>query len=416
MTHAARYAVVRRRQWIAALTTVSALLLFGLTLGHAGQHMLRSLLVPGAGLYDQHLLLGLACTVAFVVAIVGWLRWGTDWAVAGVTTLAVVGSGLLANSHHGEALVVPTPQVAAHEFPLVVIVVGMLGWLRVVVRRTPLLRRWHARVTREREGIDDLGTLAPVDRCRAAAIAALAGGWPAGTEQRIVAAIEAPDVVARARRIGSVARGRFGGDPFRRDHAAARAALSLWGRLDDAATHGLVADADRSWLGVPSSEPGWVRLVDGTLAALALHRHDPSQRPTWADTLHGSMALHRGHRPASAWTPLGFHLGRAEEWEHVTATALARAAGWIGDDDWTALRRRALGAAARGAGHPSDERTIAAARIWVAFVDDEEAARVLARPTVRRDPLAVALDAYAARLGADRDRTVATTLSTGAGT
>jgi hypothetical protein len=75
--------------------------------------------------------------------------------------------------------------------------------------------------------------------------------------------------------------------------------------------------------------------------------------------------------------------------------------GWIGDGDWEALRTRALGASARGTAHPHDERLIAAARIWLVFVDDERAAPLLARPTVQHEPLAVALDRLATRLASD---------------
>ena len=82
-------------------------------------------------------------------------------------------------------------------------------------------------------------------------------------------------------------------------------------------------------------------------------------------------------------------------------SALARSMGWVGDDDWADLRARALGASARGTEHPHDERLIAAARIWLVHVDDPRAAPLLARPTVRHDPLAVALDRLAARLAAD---------------
>jgi len=70
----------------------------------------------------------------------------------------------------------------------------------------------------------------------------------------------------------------------------------------------------------------------------------------------------------------------------------------VGDEDWSALRRRALGAAARGTEHPEDERLIAAARVWLACVDDPEAQRIVLRPGVRRDPLACALDRLAAQL------------------
>jgi hypothetical protein len=88
-------------------------------------------------------------------------------------------------------------------------------------------------------------------------------------------------------------------------------------------------------------------------------------------------------------------------WEHAATTAIARGAGWIGDEDWTALRRRALGAAARGGEQCDDERLIAAARCWLVFVDDAEAERIVARPGVRRDSLACALDALAGTLRAE---------------
>lgn len=398
-------AILRRRRRSVALAGVVMIVVFGTMLGHVGQHMLRSMLVPGSGLYDQHLLLGVGVTVAAVMATVAWVRWGADWAVVVVLATSVVLSGLLANSHHeGGVATALTPSAAAHEFPLVIIVVGALGWVRSVMRQVPVVRHLHRRSVRERQGIDDIGTLPPVDRCRTAVVAALAGGWSTETERAIVAAIEAPDVARRARRINAISRGRLGGDPFRRDHAVVRAALTLWGCRDEPGADDLHGEAARSWTGVPSSEPGWVRLVDGTMTVAALASSDPVAAERWASTLTTSMTLHRGHRPASVWTPLGFHLGRADEWEHVAATALARANGWIRDDDWAVLRQRALGAAARGAGHPADERTIAAARIWVALVGDTDADRVLSRPTIRRDPLAVALDAYATRVRDDAHR------------
>jgi len=151
---------------------------------------------------------------------------------------------------------------------------------------------------------------------------------------------------------------------------------------------------------VPCSEPTWVRPLDGTLAAIALHRCGGSA-DRWVTSLRREFGLHRGHRAAWYWTPLGWPAGSAPAWEHAASTALARAMGWIGDDDWPALRARALGASARGTEHPHDERLIAAARIWLVFVDDPRAAPLLARPTVQHDPLAVALDRVASRLAAD---------------
>jgi hypothetical protein len=370
---------VNRRRWLALGVTALVPIALTLGFGHRGAHMARSILVPGAGLYDERLAAGLALTALAVVATIAWLRWGVDWSLAAVIVLAVVVSGLLAEDAHPAAEL----QQAAHEFPLVVLVLGALGWARSLVRRVPLVNRIRLR-PRQR-------ALPPVDRCRAAAIAALAGA-PVD-----LATIEAPDVAARARRIGLVARGRRGGDPFRVDHAHARAALALTGRLDDEQLARFRSDAAASWAGVPCSEPGWVRLLDGTLAALAT-----GDAVRWRELLDGSLQLRRGHRPAWVWTPLGIAAARADEWEHAAATALARANHWIGDADWIAIRQRALGAAARGTANRADERLIAAARIWVALVDDEVAARVLARPTVRHDGVAIALDAFAHRTAAER--------------
>jgi hypothetical protein len=361
---------LRRRRWVVGGITALVPAALAVGFGHAGVHMARSILVPGAGLYDERPLLGVVLTVAAVIATVAWLRWGVDWALLAVIVGSVALSGLLADAPHGSEETV----AAAHEFPLVILVLAGIGWVRGVLRRLPLPR---IRLRPERT------QLPPVDRCRAAAIDALAG--PGGSVD--VAGIEAPDVIERARRIALVARGRRGGDPLRGEHAHARAALALCGRLDDAQVATFRSDAARSWAGVPASEPGWVRLLDGTLAALALGDAD-----RWVAMLHGPMRLHRGHRPAWTWTPLGIAAGRADEWEHAAATVLARRAGWIGDDDWDALRKPALGAAARGTAHPADERLIAAGRAWARIAGDDVAARLLARPTVRHDRLAVALD------------------------
>ena len=53
------------------------------------------------------------------------------------------------------------------------------------------------------------------------------------------------------------------------------------------------------------------------------------------------------------------------------------------DEDWAALRQRALGAAARGANTIDGELFVASARRWLARADDSMAAGVLARPTLR---------------------------------
>ena len=177
-------------------------------------------------------------------------------------------------------------------------------------------------------------------------------------------------------------------------------ALALHGLLDDAALDLFRSDASRSLVGVPASEPGWVRLLDGTLAAIALQRAgDPHVGERWSATLHGPFALRHGHRPGALWTPLAIRGPRSATWEHAAATGLARAEGWLQtDDDWHALRTRTLAAAARGNVVADDERLVAAARIWLRFVDDEQASRIVGRVTIHRDPIAVSLDAVAASL------------------
>jgi hypothetical protein len=374
--------VILRRRATALLLVGVVLTALSFGFGHRGVHAARSLVVPGAGLYDhRHMALGIGLTVAAVMATYAWLRWGMDWLVL-VVVLAAMGTsaGLAYDDHPVQALqAVP----AAHEFPLVVLVMGGVSWLRLAWRRTPVGRRRAARST----------AAAPVvDQCRAVAIAAIAGS--------AAAPLDRVAVNRRCRRVGAAARGRFGGDALRIDHAPARAALCLSGEFDDAGTRRLVDDAGRSVLGVPASEPGWVRLLDGTLAAMALQRSGVADAGSrWAAVVDEHFSLRRGHRAGSVWTPVALRGPRSEPWEHAAATALLRAEGWTSDDrDWQALRTRALAAAARGNAVPQDERLVAAGRVWLRFVDDEQAARILSRVTIARDPIAVALDALARSL------------------
>lgn len=390
---------VRRRWLVAGLVALVplALLLVG---GHRGNHAARSLLVPGAGLLEAAPLAGVAFALLAVAATVAWLRWGTDWIVAGVVVAAMMASAWWGSVDHAGAAADawPAPALAAHEFPLVVLIIGFLAWLRSALGSVPgfgWVRGRRSRPDQRR----DLADLPPVERCRAASILALAGR----ADDEVRAAIARPDVAARARRIGLAARFRTGGDPFRRDHAHARTAALL---TDSAGPH--VRDRFRADAhpdaGVPASEPGFVRLLDGTLAAIAL------DQPAWARMLRGPFGVRRGHRPAWWWTPLGLPAGRAVDWEHAAATALAHERGWIDASDWPLLRRRVLGAAARGVARRDDERLIAAGRIWLALVDDPAAARVVERPTVRHDPLARALDTYATVLATRSSTTVPTSI------
>ena len=162
---------------------------------------------------------------------------------------------------------------ASHEFAAVMLLLAAVARLRAWFAGLPGIRTIQRRRQRKRpQGLSALATLAPVDRARTAAIAGIAErlGAPVPDREAIVAALEAPDVLRRARRVAVVARGRGGGDPLRRDQAPLRAALALWGLLSPGQVEDLRADARRQWTGVPNSEPGWVRLLDGTLAAGAL--------------------------------------------------------------------------------------------------------------------------------------------------
>ncbi len=390
----------RRGAALVASVAIPAGLVFGL--GHRGVHMARNELVPGAGLIDEHLAVGVVFLVLGIAATVAWLRWGADWTVLAVVAGAMAASAVLTGSPHVAALRSVTglrPVAMAHEFPLVVLVVAALSWLRSLAGRLPLVGRLLARRHRHRQGLTDLDSLPAVDRCRAVAVLALGGP----VEPAVRDAALAGDVERRARRIGMVARGRRGGDPFRRDHASARTARSLVGALDAAATERWAADARRNLLGVPCSEPGWVRPLDGTLAAIALARSgygDAADR--WAAAMRSELGLRRGHRPAWWWTPLGVAAGSAPAWEHATATGLARRR--------PAGRRPGLGRAAgpcprrRGAWWRAARRRAPDRRgaVWLALVDDPEAARIVGRPGVRRDPLACALDQLATALRDER--------------
>ena len=379
---------LRRGIVLCVSLVVPAVLVFGL--GHRGVHMMRSMLLPGAGLVGSNNVLAAAFLAAAVVATIAWVRWGMDWLLVSVVLGAVLASGLIDDTSHSVAASL-RPVAASHEFPLVILVAGLLSWLRSIVGRVPGLSHLARRRGRSSAGLESIDRLRPADRSRTAAVLALAG------ETALARTIAADPVIERrAGRVGAWARLRFGRDPFRVDHAHARAALVLTG----SPSAQFVDDSRATAMGVPCSEPTWVRPFDGALAAVALHQLGaPTDK--WQLALTREFRLHRGHRAAWYWTPLGWPAGSAPAWEQAAMSALGRAMGWVGNDEWEALRARALGASARGTEHPHDERLIAAARIWLVFVDDARAAPLLARPTVQHDPLAVALDRLATRLAAD---------------
>lgn len=363
----------RRILVVAALTVA----LLGLTIGapHRGEHAVQNLLVPGLGLTEQAWALAALVFVSFVGALVLWLRWGADWLPGAVVAASTVSAALAAPGvgHVSDV------SAAAHQFPVVAVLVSGLASVTTLWRSLPRLSRGSD----ARSGIE---TLSAIERCQLALLQALVEADPGPRDER---------VERRARRIDAVARFRFG--PVRsRDHGPARAAMLVSGGLDSAQHGALLAEAQAAPGGVVASEPGWVRLLDGTLTAIALDRHgDTEALARWDRMLGQHLEVRRGHRPESWWTPLGVRVGKAPAWEHATATALATAAGCGAARDWSHLRQATFAAAARGTTTPARERLVAAGRIWAELEDDDEARRVLSRPTIDADPIAMALNAIA---------------------
>jgi len=362
--------------------------------GHRGTHAVQNLVVPGVGLLEVSWWLAAATFVLLVGGLVLWLRWGAEWIPLTVIVLSTVGAALLSNAGHGT----PTTMAATHEFPVVALVVSALTWLASAWRSLPWIGSFRKRPVAPRHAAD----LPPPERCQLVVLRSLTADRHE-EDVRADAALIDDRVVRRARRIDVVARGRLLTPPLTVDHGPARAALLGLGRLDSSARRRLLAESAGAPGGVPASEPGWVRLLDGSLVAVALWQAgDRDGLTRWKTMLDGPLALRRGHRPQAWWTPFGLRVGTAPAWEHATATAIVRAAGGCDDDDWAYLRQRVFASAARGTTTAVNERTVAAGRLWAELTDDEQARRILARPTVGVDPLARAVAVLAERVGTDR--------------
>jgi hypothetical protein len=381
--------------------------------------MCRNVVFPGLGFIETSWWLAVAFAGIGVAAVAAWLRWGMDWIVAVVWAAGIAVAFVTVPVDHTHDVATATATAtaewrvlrASHEFAAVLVLLAALSRARVGVAGLPGARRLTRR--RADEAADRataLRTAAPVERCRAVAIAALAlhGRHPTPVHDATTAGADAPDVRRRASRVAAAARWRFRGDPLRHDNAHAHAALALSGHGAPEQLDALRALARTSPYGVPASEPTWVRLLDGTLAALAVEAiGEPETADRWRATLAGDLRLRHGRRARAIHVPTSLRLATAPHWEHATATALARRRGWIDDGDWAALRQRSLGAAARGARRPDDARLVAAARIWAHLVADDAAARILDRPSRSGDPIAAALDDVldVVVLGDDSERT-----------
>ena len=394
----------RTRVWrVAALALWSALVgieVVALGVGHVGNNVLgasRNAIFPGLGFIEWSRWIALLAAAIAAVALAAWFTWGADWLVVVVwATAALVAWRVVPPSHHHStasgALGVPAVR-ASHEFGAVMALVAALRWVRGWTIGRPAMSKLLGRgrhASAERYSV--------IDRSRAAAVIAIArrasieiSVEPPGDETLAV------DIIGRARRVGRIARLRWRGDPLRDDHAAGRAALAARGQLDDAELAAFVADADRSWCGVPASEPTWVRPLDALLAAAALFDAGaPRSARRWQIVAGDRFALRHGRRPAWVHTPSAITGGTAPGWEHATFAALSGAFGWLDiADDWAALRARCLGVAARRPRSPLQARVVAAGRVLAAIADDTAAMVILCRPSLGADALAAALAAVA---------------------
>ncbi len=370
--------------------SIALTLILAFGFGHTGMHMLQNILVPGLGLHERSLTLAIAVFVLVMFGIVAWVRWGVDWLPLTVLVLSTLAAGVpVQSSHHHAVIDLAMPQVAAHEFPIVVAVVAAIVWLQASLKSIPIVRRLVAmRIDQAPQILSQL----PAQACSQGAVLSCLAGVDRDEALR---AARSDQVSKRARLISQVARFRFGDNIFAVDHGLARAGLAMTNGLAANEQAVFIADGSRAPGGVPCSEPGWIRLLDGTLTAVALEEAgDKEAGARWQQMLAGPLQLKRGHRPAMWWTGLGIRFGNTQLWEHALAMAIAYQRGWCGLEDWAHLRPQLLGAAARGVEIVDDERAIAAGQLWLNWLDDSQATRILNRPTIHRDPLARVIEAY----------------------
>lgn len=371
-----------------------------------------STVVPGLGLFQDYRLLSVLFIVGVPVLLALWLRWGIDWvllagwAAAPLTTFLLFPSG--ADHTHVQDLA-PRPEVfvAAHEVTWLMAVFALIYWIGLNIRRIPIIDRAFSLLQRPRpDGIAGLPYLSVGERARAAGLFGVAQTAGAQVPEfgTVRSAMTSPDVTAYARRLGAVARGRFRGDPLARDHAGIRAARLLCGATGRPEADRASREGERAALGMIPSEPGWVRLVDGALMGAALQTHGQTAAAArWRAAMDEWFPLHKGKRPSSRHTALGFAPFSAQPWEHAAATAVLLACGWIDpQEEWPAVRRQSLGAVGRGGRAVIDKRLVAAGRCWALQLGDEDTLSLLARVSpATADPIAMALEELAGALERD---------------
>lgn len=377
--------------------------------------VVRSVVLPGLPFLEWNVLIGIFTISLALVAVGAWLRFGADWMpILAMACSVGVAAWVMPLHHdappdsrpdshtHHQAVSIAGPAqsqrippvstlaplewvAASHEFTVLLVIFALIARLRLLLTRLPVTSRM----------LSDRGT-SEVNVARMWTLALLSGQAEDSDAE--------PRLLKRARRVNRIARLRFSGDPLQGSHAVLRAALSLSGRLDEKQANAFCASARASLAGVPDSEPTWIRPLDAMLAAMSLQRcgaHDAVEH--WRLTFAECFRLRHGRRPAALHRPSMLAMGTLTDWEHAMVTALAYELGWIDSSDWAVLRRRCLGAAARGATEPDALRLIAAGQWWARKLGDSEAAEILLKRTLDADRMAVVIARFSVGAVSDRE-------------
>ena len=323
---------------------------------------LRSAVAPGLGLFPGHVLMG---GVLFVLALATtwwWFRWGLTipafavWWIGIVLTVRMAPGPGHSHSAFAMGFVESRPPVlATHEFTWLMAVYVLLYWVGSLFRRVPFVDRLVLRRERRRPaGEEALRYLSLSERARAVAIWELSrgAGGQAPERSRLLEALGQPER-DRGRRLRLFLSSGSLGTALHRANADVRAALKLTGA--DSVPRPAETGANR--LAVPSSEPGWVQLLDGTLYAAAMDEADAAIGPQWSFVLDRWFAPRRGHRPEARHEFVGLTRGHAPPWQHSASLSIAAAKGWVdAPTEWQALRPQVLAAVGRGGRRPGIAR------------------------------------------------------------
>jgi hypothetical protein len=362
--------------------------------------VIRSIILPGLAFVEWIPALGISVITLSVFSVWLWLRWGATWPIVLVMMGSVVTSAtvLPLHSHEGGpgipfwALTSLTPlslpssaaevapiAYASHEFTIVLIIFALVGQLKGLLDRLPGMARLYDRLP----SLMSEGTIA---LARSVSLSSFAGTRTLPTQ------LAEPTIGPACARLVRTLTLRSGPTPMANAFSAYRLALIRTDALSPAESKQWVAECRVNLTGVPCSEPGWNRLLDGTLAALSLDPgRDAEAISRWQFTLRHQLRLRHGRRASSIHLPTMLSLGVAPLWEHALSLALAHQAGWLdAREDWAALRPHCLGLAAGGDNRPATLRLIAAGRLWCHLLGDSEAAEILKRRTLSSDPIALA--------------------------